>query len=66
MQDVSSIVKGHIVEGFINADHLEDEQLIETLNDDVKIRINKYHSAHEVSVSVYALLMHHNFTYSLL
>ena len=48
--DISSVVGSHIVEGFVNADHLEDEQLLETLNENVKIRINKYHPAHEVRI----------------
>ncbi|KFM74623.1 Transforming growth factor-beta-induced protein ig-h3, partial [Stegodyphus mimosarum] len=46
--DVSSIVAGHILEGFTNVDNLENEELLNTLNEASKIRINKYQPAHEV------------------
>ncbi|GFR31261.1 transforming growth factor-beta-induced protein ig-h3 [Trichonephila clavata] len=46
--DTSSIVAGHIVEGFENIDVLENEQELKTLGEGSKIRINKYQPAHEV------------------
>nr|XP_042899795.1 transforming growth factor-beta-induced protein ig-h3 [Parasteatoda tepidariorum] len=48
MTDIALTVSGHIVEGFLNIDSVEDEELLNTLNDQNKIRINKYQPAHEV------------------
>lgn len=48
LTDMAPTVSGHIVEGFLNVDAVEDEQLLDTLNEQAKIRINKYQPAHEV------------------
>ncbi|KAG8182029.1 hypothetical protein JTE90_013960 [Oedothorax gibbosus] len=42
LTDVTSIVARHIAPGFENIDILENEQLINTIDDQTKIRINKY------------------------
>ncbi|KAF8797136.1 Transforming growth factor-beta-induced like protein [Argiope bruennichi] len=48
LTDTVSITSSHVVEGFENIDVLENEQLLKTLDDTTKIRINKYVPAHEV------------------
>lgn len=47
---MTSIVGRHVVQGFENIDNLENEQLLNTSNDESKIRINKYQRAHEVRI----------------
>ncbi|GIY24039.1 transforming growth factor-beta-induced protein ig-h3 [Caerostris extrusa] len=46
--DPSTMARGHIVEGFENIDVLDNEQQLKTLDEKMKIRINKYQPAHEV------------------
>ncbi|XP_054713918.1 transforming growth factor-beta-induced protein ig-h3-like [Uloborus diversus] len=59
--DVTSVVLSHIVPGYKNVDSLENEQLLETLDEESKIRINKYHTSQAVTANCIPISGKNNF-----